>query len=115
MTGPALLRRLSADYFCPRIHATRRALSASLTCGLGGITASPHAPLPPSLIFFASIAAAFGDHGVSIESMIQKGRGAEAELVLITHPTSERNFFAAIEAASKLPCCKNKPMTLRVL
>lgn len=63
----------------------------------------------------ASIAASFGDHGVSIESMIQKGRGAEAELVLITHPTRERNFFAAIEAASKLPCCKSKPMTLRVL
>jgi homoserine dehydrogenase len=63
----------------------------------------------------ARIAAVFGDHGVSIESMIQKGRGAEAELVLITHPTSERNFFAAIDEASNLPCCKSRPMTLRVL
>lgn len=63
----------------------------------------------------ARIAAVFGDHGVSIASMIQKGRGAEAELVLITHPTKERDFFAAIEEANSLPCCKNKPMTLRVL
>jgi homoserine dehydrogenase len=63
----------------------------------------------------ARIAAVFGDHGVSIASMIQKGRGAEAELVLITHPTKERDFFAAIEEANGLSCCKNKPMTLRVL
>lgn len=63
----------------------------------------------------AQIATTFGGHGVSIESMIQRGRGAEAELVLITHPTSERDFFAAIDEASSLPCCENKPMTLRVL
>jgi homoserine dehydrogenase len=63
----------------------------------------------------ARIATAFGDHEVSIASMIQKGRGAEAELVLITHPTKESGFFAAIEAAGGLPCCKSEPITLRVL
>jgi homoserine dehydrogenase len=63
----------------------------------------------------ARIAAVLGDHGVSIASMIQKGRGDEAELVLITHPTKERDFFAAIAEANGLPCCKSKPMTLRVL
>ena len=63
----------------------------------------------------ARIATVFGNHQVSIESMIQKGRGAEAELVLITHPTKERDFFAAIGEANSLPCCKSKPMTLRVL
>ncbi|MFH0914937.1 MAG: homoserine dehydrogenase [bacterium] len=63
----------------------------------------------------AQIASVFGQHGVSIASMIQKGRGAEAELVLITHPTRERDFFAAITQASGLKCCKSEPMTLRVL
>ncbi|MGI5939402.1 MAG: homoserine dehydrogenase [Thermoleophilia bacterium] len=63
----------------------------------------------------ASIAAVFGERGVSIKSMIQKGRGAEAELVLITHPTQESAFFAAIEQAGRLSCCKSHPMTLRVL
>jgi homoserine dehydrogenase len=63
----------------------------------------------------ARIATVFGDHGVSVASMIQKGRGDEAELVLITHPTKERDFFAAISEANELPCCKSKPMTLRVL
>ncbi len=63
----------------------------------------------------ARIASVFGDHGVSIASMIQKGRGAEAELVLITHPTKEKNFFAAIADMKALNCCTSEPMTLRVL
>jgi homoserine dehydrogenase len=63
----------------------------------------------------AQIAAVFGDHGVSIASMIQKGRGAEAELVLITHPTKEKNFFAAIREANALSCSRSEAMTLRVL
>ena len=43
--------------------------------------------------------------------MIQKGRGDEAELVLITHPTKEKDFFAAIAEAKGLSCCKSDPMT----
>jgi homoserine dehydrogenase len=63
----------------------------------------------------AQIASVFGEHGVSIASMIQKGRGDEAELVIITHPTKEKDFFAAIGQAKGLKCCKSEPMTLRVL
>ncbi len=63
----------------------------------------------------ARIASVFGEHGVSIASMIQKGRGAEAELVLITHPTKEKNFFGAIAEANALSCCRSSAMTLRVL
>jgi len=63
----------------------------------------------------AQIASVFGEHTVSIASMIQKGRGAEAELVLITHPTREKDFFAAIAKAEALECVRGKPMTLRVL
>ncbi len=63
----------------------------------------------------AMIASAFGEHGVSIASMIQKGSGDEAELVLITHPTTEKQFFAAVEKAKNLDCCQSAPMTLRVL
>jgi homoserine dehydrogenase len=61
----------------------------------------------------ARIASVFGCHQVSIASMIQKGRGAEAELVLITHPTKEKNFFAAIREANALSCCRSEAMTLR--
>jgi homoserine dehydrogenase len=63
----------------------------------------------------AQISSILGKHNVSIASMIQKGRGDEAELVLITHPTKEKHFFAAIEQTKTLQCCKSEPMTLRVL
>ncbi len=63
----------------------------------------------------ASIASALGEHGVSIASMIQRGSGDEAELVLITHPTKEQQFFAAVDEAKNLGCCRSMPMTLRVL
>ena len=63
----------------------------------------------------AQIASIFGDHDVSIESMIQKGHGDEAELMLITHPTMERGFFAAMEQVAGLSCAKSRPMTIRVL
>lgn len=63
----------------------------------------------------ASIASVFGGQGVSIASMIQRGRGDEAELVLITHPTKESQFFEAVEQAKNLECCQSDPMTLRVL
>ncbi|MCJ7795717.1 MAG: homoserine dehydrogenase [Thermoleophilia bacterium] len=63
----------------------------------------------------AQIASIFGQHDVSIESMIQKGHGDEAELMLITHPTMERGFFAATEQVAALSCVKSRPMTIRVL
>ncbi|NLO28716.1 MAG: homoserine dehydrogenase [Actinobacteria bacterium] len=63
----------------------------------------------------AQIASIFGAQGVSIANMIQEGRGDEAELVLTTHPTKERQFFAAIEQTKGLACCRTEPMTLRVL
>lgn len=63
----------------------------------------------------AKLAAVFAEHGVSIASMIQKGRGDEAELVLITHPTKEKDFFAAIERAKGFSFIKSEPLTLRVL
>jgi homoserine dehydrogenase len=63
----------------------------------------------------AKISTVFGQHDVSIASMIQKGRGDEAELVLITHPTKEKGFFAAMDEAAGLSCCKSEPMILRVL
>jgi homoserine dehydrogenase len=63
----------------------------------------------------AQLATVFAEHQVSIASMIQKGRGDEAELVLITHPTKEKDFFAAIRQTKAFSCVKGEPMTLRVL
>jgi homoserine dehydrogenase len=63
----------------------------------------------------AQIASAFGQHGVSIQSLIQKGHGDQAELVLITHPGLERESTAAIDQIAALSCVRGRPMSIRVL
>lgn len=63
----------------------------------------------------AQISSIFGEHGVSIESMIQKGHSDEAELVLITYPSVEESFFRAIDGIAGLSCVRSRPMTIRVL
>jgi len=63
----------------------------------------------------AQIAAVFGNHGVSIQSLIQKGHGDQAELVLITHPSRERKSAAAIDQIAGLSCVRGRPMSIRVL
>ncbi len=62
----------------------------------------------------AAIASAFGKHGVSIESVIQKGRGARAELVMVFHPVKESRFAAAIKEAGGLEVVKSTPRPIRV-
>ncbi len=63
----------------------------------------------------AQISSIFGEHGVSIETMIQKGQRDEAELVLITYPSVEEPFFHAIDGIAGLDCVRSRPMTIRVL
>lgn len=62
----------------------------------------------------ASIARVFGDHGVSVESVIQKGRGAHAELVMVFHPVKEASFRLSLNEISKLPVVKGTPWPIRV-
>ncbi|HZK48465.1 MAG TPA: homoserine dehydrogenase [Thermoleophilia bacterium] len=63
----------------------------------------------------AQISSVFGAHQVSIESMIQKGQGDRAELVFITYPSLEKDFFRAIETIAGFACVRSRPMTIRVL
>ena len=59
-----------------------------------------------SLEFLATIAGLFGENNVSIESVIQEGRGDNAELVLVTHEAAENNLTSSIESISKLRQCE---------
>lgn len=52
------------------------------------------------------IAGALGEHGIGIESVIQKGRGGEGDSVpvlVLTHPAQESALRAAIERIDALP------------
>jgi homoserine dehydrogenase len=62
----------------------------------------------------AQVAAIFGEHGVSIHSMVQEGGGDEAELVLLLHPVREEQFFAALGKMKALPVVKGEPSVIRV-
>ncbi len=62
----------------------------------------------------ARISALFGDEGVSIESMVQEGRGDEAELVLVLHPVREEQFFTALGKIKALGEVHGEPSVIRV-
>ena len=50
----------------------------------------------------AKIAGTFGENNVSIESVIQEGRGDKAELVLVTHEAPEKDLNNSINQISSL-------------
>jgi len=62
----------------------------------------------------AKISALFGEEAVSIHSMVQEGRGDEAELVLVLHPVREAQFFAALGRMKLLSVVKGEPSVIRV-
>src|SRR5450759_818156 len=51
----------------------------------------------------AKIAGVFGEHNVSLESVVQKGFGSSAQIVLITHKVLERDFQAARDVVEESP------------
>ena len=62
----------------------------------------------------ATIASLFGDNNVSIESVIQEGRGDNAELVLVTHEASEENLTSSIDSIANLDSVSSVTSTIRV-
>ncbi len=62
----------------------------------------------------AKIAGVFGDNNVSLESVVQKGIGDSAQIVLITHGVAERNFRAATEGLERLDVVLEIPSVIRV-
>ncbi|HXF57019.1 MAG TPA: homoserine dehydrogenase [Actinomycetota bacterium] len=62
----------------------------------------------------AAIARAFADHGVSIKSVWQEGRGDEAQIVLVTHRATERDLRATVEDLRGLDVVEEVRSVLRV-
>ena len=62
----------------------------------------------------ASIAGTFSENNVSIESVIQEGRGVQAELVLVTHEAPEKDIQNSIKQISSLDSVTSVTSTLRV-
>ena len=62
----------------------------------------------------AKISGTFGENNVSIESVIQEGRGDTAELVLVTHEAPEKDIKNSIDQISALDSVTTVTSTLRV-
>jgi homoserine dehydrogenase len=63
----------------------------------------------------AQVAEILGMQGVSIRSVVQKGLGDEARLVMVMHPVLESKFRAAVELLSRLDFVREAPRVIRVI
>jgi homoserine dehydrogenase len=63
----------------------------------------------------AQVAEILGLQGVSIRSVVQKGLGDEARLVMVMHPVLESRFRAAVELISRLGFVREPPRVIRVI
>ena len=56
-----------------------------------------------------------GMQGASIRSVVQKGLGENARLVMILHPLLESRFYAAVRLISQLDFIRATPRAIRVI
>jgi homoserine dehydrogenase len=63
----------------------------------------------------AQVAQVLGENGVSVKSVVQKGIGENARLVMVMHPVAEGQFTRAVEAISKLELMRAPPRSIRVI
>ena len=63
----------------------------------------------------AQVAEILGLQGVSIKSVVQKGLGDDARLVMVMHPVLESKFRAAVELIARLDFVRSEPRVIRVI
>jgi homoserine dehydrogenase len=63
----------------------------------------------------AQIARLLGDEEISVKSVVQRGSGEEARLVMVVHECPEPRFKAALEEIGKLDVLRSAPRSIRVI
>jgi homoserine dehydrogenase len=63
----------------------------------------------------ATVATVLGDHDVSVKSVVQRGAGDDARLVMVVHECLETRFAAAVEALGALDDLRSPPRSIRVI
>jgi homoserine dehydrogenase len=63
----------------------------------------------------ASVTRVLGDQGVSIKSVVQRGLGESAALVMVTHPVRESSLRAAIDGVANFEFVRSAPRMIRVI
>ncbi|HLH64172.1 MAG TPA: homoserine dehydrogenase [Solirubrobacteraceae bacterium] len=63
----------------------------------------------------AQVAQLLAREGVSVKSVLQRGLGEQARLVMVLHPVLESRFMAAKRAIAALPIVRSAPRAIRVI
>ena len=63
----------------------------------------------------AQVAQLLGMQGASVRSVVQKGLGDNARLVMVVHPLLESRFYAAVELIAGLDFVRSTPRAIRVI
>jgi homoserine dehydrogenase len=63
----------------------------------------------------ARVATVLGEHEVSVKSVVQRGIGADARLVMVIHECLESRFAAAVAAIGELEEMRSAPRFIRVI
>jgi homoserine dehydrogenase len=63
----------------------------------------------------AQVAQVLARHGVSVKSVVQRGLGDQARLVMVMHQVLESRFEAAMEEIATLGFLRARPRAIRVL
>jgi homoserine dehydrogenase len=63
----------------------------------------------------AAVAQVLAEHEVSVKSVVQRGLGDQARLVMVVHPVLESRFDAAMERLAVLDVLRAPPRAIRVL
>src|SRR5437764_45453 len=63
----------------------------------------------------AAVTRVLGEQGVSIKSVVQRGLGENARLVMVTHPVLESRLRAAVDELGEFEFVRELPRTLRVI
>ena len=63
----------------------------------------------------AAVARELAAERVSVKSVVQKGLGDDARLVMVVHPVLESRFQAAMERLAALPVLRRPPRAIRVI
>jgi homoserine dehydrogenase len=63
----------------------------------------------------AAIASVLGEHEVSVKSVVQRGMGDDARLVMVMHECPEERFAAALDQIARLDFLRSPPRSIRVI
>jgi homoserine dehydrogenase len=63
----------------------------------------------------ATVATVLGDNEISVKSVVQRGAGDDARLVMVIHECLESRFAAALEALGELDDLRSPPRSIHVI